>query len=151
MTWDEPSPTITTLAYNFGAGRFGHPEQDRPITLREAAVLQSFPKDYEFVAPGEPVEFASLGRLIGNAVPPRLAKAVGEEIVRHVAAFKCPVRTVERGAGVPEPCWLVGDEGSPKMELVGTPIRNGDVVVGGHRGEQRVEVPAMVGPLPAPW
>ncbi|WP_433285538.1 DNA cytosine methyltransferase [Micromonospora sp. CA-244673] len=88
MSWDEPSPTITTLSHNFGAGRFGHPEQDRAMTLREAAMLQSFPQDYEFVPPGEPAQFAPLGRLIGNAVPPRLAKAVGAAIVEHVAAMK---------------------------------------------------------------
>lgn len=85
MRWDEPSPTITTLAFNFGAGRFGHPEQDRAITLREAAILQSFPPDYEFVAPGQAVQFKPLGRLIGNAVPPMLARAVGETIVKHVS------------------------------------------------------------------
>lgn len=86
MVWDEPSPTITTMAYNFGTGRFGHPEQDRALTLREAANLQSFPADYEFVAPDDPVRFAPLGRLIGNAVPPRLAEAVGRAIVDHVKA-----------------------------------------------------------------
>ncbi|WP_189115620.1 DNA cytosine methyltransferase [Pilimelia terevasa] len=101
MVWDDPSPTITTLAYNFGAGRFGHPEQDRPITLREAAILQSFPPDYEFVAPGEPVQFAPLGRLIGNAVPPRLAAAVGTAIVDHVKAFRGSVRKVSRAKTVP--------------------------------------------------
>jgi DNA (cytosine-5)-methyltransferase 1 len=88
MAWDEPSPTITTLAFSYGAGRFGHPEQDRPITLREAAILQSFPADYDFVAPDDPVQFQPLGRLIGNAVPPRLAKAVGRAIVDHVTAAK---------------------------------------------------------------
>ncbi|MFY1654002.1 DNA cytosine methyltransferase [Solwaraspora sp. WMMB762] len=86
MAWDEPAPTITTLAYNYGAGRFGHPEQDRALTLREAAILQSFPEEYEFVAPDQPVQFAPLGRLIGNAVPPRLAEAVGTAIVDHVHA-----------------------------------------------------------------
>ncbi|MEU8411354.1 DNA cytosine methyltransferase [Amycolatopsis japonica] len=86
MGWDEPSPTITTMAYNFGTGRFGHPEQDRALTLREAANLQSFPSDYEFVAPDKPVQLAPLGRLIGNAVPPRLAEAVGRTIVDHVKA-----------------------------------------------------------------
>lgn len=101
MVWDDPSPTITTLAYNFGAGRFGHPEQDRPITLREAAILQSFPPNYEFVAPGEPVQFAPLGRLIGNAVPPRLAAAVGTAIVDHVKAVKGGVRKVARRKTVP--------------------------------------------------
>ncbi|PWU54780.1 DNA (cytosine-5-)-methyltransferase [Micromonospora sp. S4605] len=101
MVWDEPSPTITTLAYNFGAGRFGHPEQDRAITLREAANLQSFPPGYEFVAPGEPVQFAPLGRLIGNAVPPRLASAVGDAIVEHVRAIKGAVRKATPSTTVP--------------------------------------------------
>jgi DNA (cytosine-5)-methyltransferase 1 len=101
MVWDEPSPTITTLAYNFGTGRFGHPEQDRAITLREAAILQSFSSGYEFAAPGEPVHFLTLGRLIGNAVPPRLAAAVGAAIVDHVKASKGPVRKVPRNKSVP--------------------------------------------------
>ncbi len=82
MMWDEPSPTITTQAYNFGTGRFGHPEQDRSITLREAAVLQTFPRRYRFVKPREGVFMARVGRLIGNAVPPRLAFFVGKELVR---------------------------------------------------------------------
>ncbi|BCJ37156.1 cytosine-specific methyltransferase [Actinocatenispora thailandica] len=84
MVWDEPAPTITTMAYNFGTGRFGHPEQDRPISLREAAILQSFPPSYEFVPPDQPVQLAPLGRLIGNAVPPRLAEAIGHRILDHV-------------------------------------------------------------------
>ncbi len=86
MEWDKPSPTITTLAHSFGTGRFGHPEQDRPISLREAAMLQGFPKTYRFVMPGERIVFGRLGRLIGNAVPPPLAEAVGVAIVAHVAA-----------------------------------------------------------------
>lgn len=98
MSWDEPSPTITTLAFNFGAGRFGHPEQDRAITLREAAVLQSFPPDYQFVARGAPVQFSPLGRLIGNAVPPTLAKAVGEAIVEHLSSAGRPHRRRTTGA-----------------------------------------------------
>jgi DNA (cytosine-5)-methyltransferase 1 len=101
MMWDEPAPTITTLAHNFGAGRFGHPEQDRSITLREAAILQSFPADYEFVPPAEPVQMAPLGRLIGNAVPPRLAAAVGEAMIEHVRAVKGSVRKVPRRRTVP--------------------------------------------------
>ncbi|HEX8101499.1 MAG TPA: DNA cytosine methyltransferase [Solirubrobacteraceae bacterium] len=84
MEWDKPSPTITTLFHNFGTGRFGHPEQDRPISLREAAMLQGFPRGYKFVRPQDPVHFSTLGRLIGNAVPPPLARAVGEELRRHV-------------------------------------------------------------------
>jgi DNA (cytosine-5)-methyltransferase 1 len=84
MEWNRPSPTITTLAYNYGTGRFGHPEQDRALSLREAALLQGFPRDYEFVRPGDPVAFLHLGRLIGNAVPPPLGRAIGDTIVGHL-------------------------------------------------------------------
>lgn len=84
MLWDRPAPTITTQCYNFGTGRFGHPDQDRAISLREAAILQSFPRDYLFVAPGEEVKFNSVGRMIGNAVPPRLGLLVGETFIDHV-------------------------------------------------------------------
>jgi len=86
MLWDEPAPTITTQAYNFGTGRFGHPEQDRSITPREAALLQSFPRSFRFVGPREKVRFSRVGRLIGNAVPPRLAFFVGKEIMRVAVA-----------------------------------------------------------------
>jgi DNA (cytosine-5)-methyltransferase 1 len=87
MVWDEPAPTITTQAYNFGTGRFGHPEQDRAITLREAAILQSFPRHYKFVEPGNPVHLTRVGRLIGNAVPPRLAYFIGIELSRAARKF----------------------------------------------------------------
>ncbi|GHE08703.1 DNA cytosine methyltransferase [Klenkia taihuensis] len=85
MEWDKPSPTITTMAYNYGTGRFGHPDQDRALTLREAAMLQGFPQDYQFVREGGDARFNHLGRLIGNAVPPPIAAAVGAAIVEHVA------------------------------------------------------------------
>ena len=85
MEWDKPSPTITTQCHNFGTGRFGHPEQDRAITLREAAILQSFPEDYRFVQPEKEVMLTPLGRLIGNAVPPKLGEAVGECLAAHIA------------------------------------------------------------------
>lgn len=84
MPWDEPSPTITTQFYGFGNGRFGHPDQDRAISLREGAILQSFPKDYAFVRPGGEVQFKNAGRMIGNAVPVALAKAVARSIRRHL-------------------------------------------------------------------
>lgn len=86
MVWDEPAPTITTQAYNFGTGRFGHPEQDRSITPREAALLQTFPRGFRFVGSRERVFMARVGRLIGNAVPPRLAFFVGKEIMRVAEA-----------------------------------------------------------------
>jgi len=83
MEWDEPAPTLTTQFYGFGNGRFGHPEQDRAITLREGALLQTFPKSYRFTAPGKPIEFKKLGRLIGNAVPVKLGEVIGRSLVNH--------------------------------------------------------------------
>ena len=84
MEWDEPSPTITTQFFGFGNGRFGHPEQDRAISLREGAILQSFPTDYQFVKPGGDYCFKTIGRLIGNAVPVRLGEVVGKTIREHL-------------------------------------------------------------------
>jgi DNA (cytosine-5)-methyltransferase 1 len=86
MRWDEPAPTITTLFHNFGTGRFGHPEQDRAITLREAALLQTFPRHFRFVDPKQKVYLTVVGRLIGNAVPPKLAFYIGKEIMRTARA-----------------------------------------------------------------
>ena len=88
MSWDKPSPTVTTQYYGFGNGRFGHPEQDRGISLREGAILQSFPKSYELVPEGKSIHRKSVGRLIGNAVPVELGKAIGESIIRHVEAWR---------------------------------------------------------------
>jgi DNA (cytosine-5)-methyltransferase 1 len=84
MVWDQPSPTMTTQFFGFGNGRFGHPEQDRGISLREGAILQSFPKSYQFAKPGSRIEFKTVGRLIGNAVPVKLGEAIGKSIVAHV-------------------------------------------------------------------
>ena len=84
MEWDSPAPTMTTQCFGYGNGRFGHPEQDRAITLREAAMLQTFPKSYRFLRKGEKAVFHVMGRLIGNAVPVELAKFIGREFVRHV-------------------------------------------------------------------
>ena len=86
MEWDKPAPTMTTQCYGFGNGRFGHPQQDRAISLREAAVLQSFPKDYAFVPEGSSINFSTLGRMIGNAVPVILGEYIGGILVEHVKA-----------------------------------------------------------------
>lgn len=85
MTWDEAAPTMTTQFFGFGNGRFGHPEQDRAISLREGAILQSFPSDYEFIRPGEQVCQKSIGRLIGNAVPVILGEVIGASLLTHVS------------------------------------------------------------------
>ncbi len=85
MWWDKPSPTMTTLCTGIGNGRFGHPEQHRSITLREAALLQSFPRSYQFWPPDTKLNRGAVSRMIGNAVPPRLAKAIGLAIMEHIA------------------------------------------------------------------
>jgi len=88
MEWDQPAPTITTMPYNFGTGRFGHPDQDRALSLREAAIIQGFPHQYRFVREGSPVHFNRLGMLIGNAVPPPLGRAIGHAMIEHLAAIR---------------------------------------------------------------
>ncbi|WP_417436819.1 DNA cytosine methyltransferase [Idiomarina abyssalis] len=88
MSWEKVSPTITTQCIGFGNGRFGHPEQDRAITLREAAILQSFPDDYKFWPEGVKMELAPVARMIGNAVPVRLGEVVGESILKHLDEIK---------------------------------------------------------------
>ena len=87
MSWNEPAPTITTQFHGYGNGRFGHPEQDRAISLREGALLQTFPQGYSFVAPGEAVHIAPVARLIGNAVPVALGAAIGRSIIDHLERF----------------------------------------------------------------
>ncbi|MCY3948889.1 MAG: DNA cytosine methyltransferase [Acidimicrobiaceae bacterium] len=84
MRWDQPAPTITTYFHNFGAGRFGHPEQHRTISLREAAILQGFPDDYRFVPNGGTAPLTTLGRHIGNAVPPPLGEAIGRSLLANL-------------------------------------------------------------------
>jgi DNA (cytosine-5)-methyltransferase 1 len=88
MAWDSPSPTITTQFFGFGNGRFGHPEQNRAISLREGAVLQTFPCDYQFVEPGGVYRFKTIGRLIGNAVPVRLGEVIGKSIEMHLGKYE---------------------------------------------------------------
>jgi len=87
MAWNEPSPTITTQFYGFGNGRFGHPKQHRALSLREGAILQSFPKRYKFVEPGGAIGFKKLGQMIGNAVPVVLAQAIARTIKQHLADY----------------------------------------------------------------
>ena len=77
MAWDDVARTITARFDSFTRGRFGHPDQLRTISLREGALLQTFPMD--FVFSGNKVEIA---RQIGNAVPPQLAEVIGATIIR---------------------------------------------------------------------
>ncbi|MFC7237029.1 DNA cytosine methyltransferase [Saliphagus sp. GCM10025317] len=87
MEGDEPAPTITTQFYNYGSGRFGHydTDQDRALSIREGAILQTFPDDYQFLngKDADEIGLNKLGQWIGNAVPPKLAEVVGGSILRH--------------------------------------------------------------------
>ena len=89
MKWEEPSPTMTTHCIGYGNGRFGHPVQDRAISLREASLLQTFPIDYKFFDEKEST-FSSvvIARQIGNAVPVRLGEVVAKSIKEHLKQFK---------------------------------------------------------------
>jgi DNA (cytosine-5)-methyltransferase 1 len=78
MRWDSVAPVLTTKCTSISNGRYGHPVQDRPISVREAAALQTFPDDFEFVG-----GIKSATRQVGNALPVLLAKAMGEAIVVH--------------------------------------------------------------------
>lgn len=76
MEWDDVAPTITARFDSFTRGKFGHPDQPRSISLREGALLQTFPMDFVFI--GNKVDIA---RQIGNAVPPILAEQIGNSII----------------------------------------------------------------------
>lgn len=84
MRWKHPSPTITTQFFSYGSGRFGHPEQDRALSLREGAILQGFPLSYEFAPSNGLINRTVIGRLIGNAVPVELGKLIGLSFFKHL-------------------------------------------------------------------
>lgn len=84
MRWNEPAPTMTTQCVGLGNGRFGHPVQDRAISLREAAIFQTFPKNYQFIDPNTPFTTASVVKFIGNAVPVKLGSVIGRSIKKHI-------------------------------------------------------------------
>lgn len=88
MEWDKIGPTITTQFLLYGTGRFGHPEQDRALTLREGALLQTFPLDYKFIDPNKNFVMRDIARHIGNAVPVRLGEVIGESIKKHIEDYK---------------------------------------------------------------
>lgn len=79
LWWDKPAPTITTKFFSVSNGRFVHPDEDRALSLREGAVLQSFPKEYKFLTDS----IADTARIIGNAVPPEYAKRIGLSIINN--------------------------------------------------------------------
>lgn len=82
MAWDKPAPTITRFSFNPSKGRYLHPEQDRAISLREAALLQTFPPDYYF--PLEQYGRGAVASMIGEALPPRFAERIAEHILSYL-------------------------------------------------------------------
>ena len=76
MWWNRPAPTITTKFFSISNGRFGHPEENRAISIREGATIQTFPENYVF----KTTSIAAAAKLIGNAVPPEYARQLGEAI-----------------------------------------------------------------------
>lgn len=86
MSWHAAAPTITTQCCYYSTGRFGHPEQHRTISIREAALLQTFPRDYLLTDPNEPFVVHTIARHVGNAVPVKLAEALGHSISRATNA-----------------------------------------------------------------
>lgn len=95
MRWDDVAPTITTQFIGYGTGRFGHPEQDRALTLREGAMLQTFPRGYSFVPQGKTVVLKNIARHIGNAVPPRLGEVIGLSIKSHCETKRKYVKNLD--------------------------------------------------------
>jgi DNA (cytosine-5)-methyltransferase 1 len=89
MKWDYPSPTMTGGCVMISKGRFGHPEQNRAISLREAARLQTFPDSFKFVG-----NFGEIAKQIGNAVPPLLAKRAADVLLRSMKDLETTKRLI---------------------------------------------------------
>jgi DNA (cytosine-5)-methyltransferase 1 len=85
MAWDDVAPTITSGCFNPSKGRFLHPSEDRAITLREAALLQSFPKSYRFPSNAGK---ETIGLMIGNALPPEFIRRQAIEILKKLRRRK---------------------------------------------------------------
>lgn len=95
MAWDDPSPTITGGCFNPSKGRFLHPVDDRAITLREAAILQSFPRRYYFPTDASK---ESVALLIGNALPPIFVQRHANQVTRSLDVAAKDSRHVARRA-----------------------------------------------------
>jgi len=87
MSWNKPAPTLTTHCTGLSNGSYGHPMQNRAISLREAALLQSFPENYKFNNEEQELSVSILARHIGNAVPPKLGESIGKSILNHLTQY----------------------------------------------------------------
>ena len=104
MRWDEPSVTITAGCTTLSKGRFGHPEEDRTISLRQAALLQTFPPNYHF----ETTKFEHACEIVSNALPCRFAEVLAKQVAEALHR-----RTSRRAAGQEAP----GGRRSAKQKL----------------------------------
>lgn len=84
MVWEKPASTMTTECTGFGNGRFAHPEQNRAITPREAAIFQTFPMAFRFFENEDSVSITKAARYIGNAVPPKLGEVIAKSILKEI-------------------------------------------------------------------
>ena len=82
MEWCKPAPTITTQFCYYSTGRFGHPTQDRALSVREAALLQTFPIDYRLVDPDKSPPIHQMARHVGNAVPVKIGELIGKSLMK---------------------------------------------------------------------
>lgn len=78
LSWDKPSVTLTTKCVSISNGRFGHPDQNRAISVREAAAIQTFPNNFIFHGTTR-----QAAKQVGNAVPVLLSEAIGKQILKH--------------------------------------------------------------------
>ena len=97
MHWNRPSPTITGGCAMISKGRFGHPEQNRAITLREAARLQTFPDTFRFIG-----NFGQIAKQLGNAVPPLLAKRIADSLVKSFDDLKISSNVLSDNSDISE-------------------------------------------------
>ena len=88
MFRDKPAPTMTTLCTGLWNGRFWHPEQDRAISVREAARIQTFPDDYHFFPKWEACNIQKASKFIGNAVPVKLGEVIGKSILKSLSSLR---------------------------------------------------------------
>lgn len=97
LRWNEPARTITKFVYHAGSGMFTHPEIDRPLTMREAARLQTFPDDFRFHSDN----IRELSSLVGSAVPPLLGYRLAQQILRYLDALSVARMAPEVRAALP--------------------------------------------------
>ena len=104
LNWNAPAPALTTRCISLSNGRYGHPEQDRALSVREAACLQTFPMDFKFLG-----SLNSQAKQIGNAVPVLLSQRFAEHIIRVLS-------TLAEGHSLPNTRASSGESSPPKVD-----------------------------------